>query len=395
MPSRYAAPIIVSSDGSTESLKPTSAEYYEEWLQNLLFEHPEALPIEEIDRTFAPAIPICMELATPAGSIDALLVTPKGKLIILETKLWRNPEARREVVGQILDYAKELSRWTYADLQREVSRRTEHSGNALFDIVAADETSDSLTEAEFVDEVSRSLRHGRFLLLICGDGIREGVTAITDFLQRQGTLHFTFGLVEVAMYDMLEGRRLVQPRILAQSVIVKRTVVSLESEGLRARDVDEGGSGTELSESERFYQNFWREFIKSLELDDPDQPHPNPTKYGNVFFNMPQSDIWITLYFVQKECRVGAFLTASRGDFGDRVFERLSEDKNGIEEELGIPAEWTSKDGKHKVGSSKTFPDLMDPAYRIEIKDFLADISNRFVNVFRHRIKRIVEDLDK
>lgn len=392
---RYAAPIIVGSNGSTESLKPTSAEYYEEWLQNLLFEHPEALPIEEIDRTFAPAIPICMELATPAGSIDALLVTPKGKLIILETKLWRNPEARREVVGQILDYAKELSRWTYADLQREVSWRTERSGNALFDIVAAAETSDSLTEAEFVDEVSRSLRYGRFLLLICGDGIREGVTAITDFLQRQGTLHFTFGLVEVAMYEMPKGRRLVQPRILAQSAIVKRTVVSLESEGLVAVDEDEEGSEAELSDSARFYRDFWKEFIDDLELDDPDQPPPNPTKSGNIFFRMPHSDIWVALYFVQKKCRVGAYLTAYRDSFGDRIFERLSENKNGIEEELGIPVQWTSENGRHWVGSRKEFPDLMDPTYRTEIKDFLADISNRYVNVFRHRIKRIIEDLDE
>lgn len=393
MSPQHGTPLIVGPDGSTESLKSTSEEYYEEWLQNLLFKHPEALPIDEIDRTYTPAIPIGMELYTPAGYIDALLATPKGRLIILETKLWRNPEARREVVGQILDYAKELSRWTYADLQREVSRCTGRSGNELFKIVAAAGTADSLTEAEFVDEVSRSLHDGRFLLLICGDGIREDVAAITDFLQRQGTLHFTFGLVEIAMYDMPEKQYLVQPRILAQSAIVKRTVVSLESEGLVAED--EGEREIELSESKQFYQNFWREFIDDLELDDPDQPHPNPSKDGNVFFSMLDSEVWITLFFRQKECRVGAFLTAYHGDdFGNRIFERLSENKNLIEKELGVPVEWTSKDGKHRISSSKKFPDLKDPTYRTEIKDFLADRSNRFVNVFRPRIKRIIENLE-
>ena len=30
--------------------------------------------------------------------------------MLIECKLWRNPEARREVVGQILDYAKVLTR---------------------------------------------------------------------------------------------------------------------------------------------------------------------------------------------------------------------------------------------------------------------------------------------
>ena len=57
---------------------------------------------------FSGPVPICTELNTPAGAIDNFLVTPKGLPVLVECKLWRNPEARREVVGQILDYAKEL-----------------------------------------------------------------------------------------------------------------------------------------------------------------------------------------------------------------------------------------------------------------------------------------------
>ena len=397
MSSQHARPIIVGPDGTPEKLRLSPTEYDEKWLQNLMFEHPEAIPIDEIDRSFTPAIPICTELGTQAGPIDALYVTPQGRLIILETKLWRNPEARREVIGQILDYAKELSRWTYADLQREVSRRTNRSGNALFDIVAAAETSDSLTEAEFVDEVSRSLRHGRFLLLICGDGIREGVTAITDFLQRQGTLHFTFGLVEVAMYDMPEGQRLIQPRILAQSIIVKRTVVSLESEGLVATDEDEEGGEAELSKSERFYRDFWKEFIDDIELTDPDQPLSIRSSWKRhwVSFRMPSPGIYVTLYFSTKHGGVGVYLEAS-GNFGGQVFERLLEDKKGIEKDLGIPVDWSTEDPEdetHWVESFKKIPDIKDVAYKSDIKEFFEDRSNRFVNVFRHRIKRIAEDI--
>lgn len=398
MPSQHTTPIIVGPDDSAESLQPTSAEYSEEWLQNLLFKHPEALPIDEIDRTFTPAIPICTELRTPAGSIDALLATPKGRLIILETKLWRNPEARRKVVGQILDYAKELSRCTYSDLQREVSKRTERSGNALFEIVAATETPDCLAEAEFVDEVSRSLRHGRFLLLICGDGIREDVAAITDFLQRQGTLHFTFGLVEVAMYDMPEERRLVQPRILAQSAIVKRTVVSLESEGLVAEDEEGEENEAELGTAERFYLEFWKEFIKDLELDDPDQPPPIPTKHGFTSFEMPAPKVKVYLEFYIKNCGVGIYLWAP-GNFGERVFEQLLEDREEIEKDIGVPVKWSTddpEDSNRWIESRKRLPDNpKDTTYRSEIKEFFVDRANRFVNVFRPRIKRIMENLEE
>ena len=80
-------------------------------LQELLFDHPECLPIPAIDPAYADAVPICRELRVPAGSIDALFVNHLGRLTLCEFKLWRNPQARREVIGQILDYAKDLASW--------------------------------------------------------------------------------------------------------------------------------------------------------------------------------------------------------------------------------------------------------------------------------------------
>lgn len=48
--------------------------------------------------------------------------------------------------------------------------------------------------------VARHLRRGEFLLLIIGDGIREGVESIVDFVQRHSGLHFNLALVEAALY---------------------------------------------------------------------------------------------------------------------------------------------------------------------------------------------------
>ena len=90
-------------------------------LQELLFDHPESLPIAAIDPAYADSVPVCRELSVPAGSIDALYVNALGRLTLCEFKLWRNPQARREVIGQILDYAKDLASWSYEDLQRQVS----------------------------------------------------------------------------------------------------------------------------------------------------------------------------------------------------------------------------------------------------------------------------------
>lgn len=64
------------------------------------------------------------ELNVPdVGRIDALLADGRGHLVIVECKLWRSPRARCEVVGQILDYARALARFTYEESTRPIKYR--------------------------------------------------------------------------------------------------------------------------------------------------------------------------------------------------------------------------------------------------------------------------------
>ncbi len=170
----------------------------EETLRDLLFEHPRALPIAEIDASYDGLLPVCRELSTPAGFVDALYVNRMGNLTLAGFKLWRNPQARRELIGQILDYAKDLASWHCEDLQREVLRALKLPGNVLWELVVrADPT---VGEAAFVDNVTRPLRRGEFLMLIVGDGIREGAANIVEFVQRHSGLHFNLALVEAALW---------------------------------------------------------------------------------------------------------------------------------------------------------------------------------------------------
>ncbi len=182
------------------------SKYDEKWLQQLLFSTPEVLPVGDIDRAFGPAIPLCRELPTRGGgSVDIAYMSDQGRLSIVECKLWRNPEARRRVVSQILDYAKEISRWAYEDLDEAVRRATKRSGKAktLFDLVRED--NDTIQEDDFFDNVTRSLRSGQFRLLVVGDGIHEEVECIAEYLKQSAGIRFTFELVELAIFDMPEG----------------------------------------------------------------------------------------------------------------------------------------------------------------------------------------------
>lgn len=76
----------------------------EHWLQDLVFRHPEVLPINEISGEFGPAVPLGMEV----DGIDALFVSPRGYLTIVETKLVDNPRYHQEVCKRRGDYPSRL-----------------------------------------------------------------------------------------------------------------------------------------------------------------------------------------------------------------------------------------------------------------------------------------------
>ena len=107
---------------------PKGDGYDEKWLQHLLFETPEILPVGAFDQAFAPlttdrsVAASCLTACSSAPICDLVRRAPRrymseqGRLSIVECKLWRNPKARREVVTQILDYAKEISKWSYEEL---------------------------------------------------------------------------------------------------------------------------------------------------------------------------------------------------------------------------------------------------------------------------------------
>lgn len=268
--SRYGRTIYLPPDDGAHSVSlwprrlttaSRGAGYDEAWLRDLLFGNPEILPIKEIDEGFDPLIPLCRELPTDAGPMDLAYVTESGRLTLVECKLWKNPEARREVVAQILDYAKEIHGWSYERLDRAVRRapRAKGDNRSLFDLVR--EQNGDIEEAAFVDGVTRNLANGRFLLLVVGDGIREDVKRMAEYLQGLAGIQFTFGLVELAMFELPEkgtpGGLILEPRVLARTVEIERAIVrradpSVAVDEPPARSTD-GRSGRPLTEDE-FYE---------------------------------------------------------------------------------------------------------------------------------------------
>src|SRR6185437_1071415 len=107
-----------------------------------------------------------------------------------------------------------------ADLQRQVSAALKQTGNVPYQLLG--KAGHKVREQDLVDAVSRSLQEARILVLIAGDGVREGLQPITDLIGRSATMAFSFGLVEVALHQFKNGQLAIQPRILAQSEIISR-----------------------------------------------------------------------------------------------------------------------------------------------------------------------------
>lgn len=393
---QHTTPLVIGENG-VQPLAPVSAGQHgwsEAFIQDLVQRHPSCLPIREIDPAFADPVPICTELNTPVGPIDNLLVTAGGLPVLVECKLWSNPESRRKVVAQILDYAKELVRWTAADLQREASKRLGESGNPLLTRVRA--AGHDIDETDFNDALTRNLRLGRCLLLLVGEGIRENVEAIAEYLVEHAGLHFTLGLIELPIYDLPGGGRLVAPRVLTRTHVIRREVISLPA-NLALRDTDAEPVETSDETDEPFDRvPFWKAFVRDLRLDDPEQPAPRPGRQGyvNVMLPVRGGNGWLTVYRNEARREVGVYLSYSRTTVGERVVARVLEDWDTIRGDLGGSVRIdVDKHGRRLVTDHFQTGPWTNPEEMARALVWLRARTNDFVNVLRPRVKAAMADL--
>jgi hypothetical protein len=213
----------------------TEGAFDESWLQEALRRYPELLPVEEFGPVFHPLVSIGREVPTTAGSIDNLFISHAGYPVLVETKLWRNPEAKREVVAQLIDYATAMSQLDYTGLNvlaAEYLRKYEGTTSTLQDWV---ETRTEPVDMGFQRRVSRNLKLGRFLLLIVTDHERP---AVVDMLKRVSiTARFAMDMAVVELRPFKRGTGaddpvLLVPYIAGRTEITERSIVEVTVPGL-------------------------------------------------------------------------------------------------------------------------------------------------------------------
>jgi hypothetical protein len=173
------------------------------------------------------------EVPVNAGSIDNVLVTDHGHLVIVETKLVRNPGAVREVVAQILDYAIAIGELSTAEFENQL-RHCEKNSRRLADGQTVSQYIRNLPGdhqvglSEDFDETFDQLRRdGEILLLIVGDEIRKSAERLVAWMAKAGSKAHKLGMVELCLYDLPSGERIVVPKTLLRTREASRHVVAI------------------------------------------------------------------------------------------------------------------------------------------------------------------------
>lgn len=366
----------------------------EAWLRDTLLKNPELLPVNELDPAFGPLIPLCTELRTEAGPIDIAYINAHGRLTLVECKLWRNPEARRKVIAQVLDYARAVSNWSYSDLQRQVSAATGRKGNVPYEI--AKELNPELTEHQFIDSTVTAMSSGKFLLLIAGDGIREDVGSMAELINRNAASGFSFGLVEVALYGMADGALIAQPRMIAKTQIIERTVVVVttpDGSQLMTHN-DEPASESESSSrlpadsaKQAEFRDWWAPVV-AMSFDDPDQEQPKLYWPNNVRSPLPFPKTWLLAYRVGGENGKIGISTSGNFDQSVSLFSYLKSEQNQILSELPKGTEAVLSEAGETV-RFETIRPATDFKSENAKREWIMKTLNTYANVFRPRAKRI------
>jgi hypothetical protein len=219
--------------------KHARALYEEKTIQELLHDHPELLPVHEIWPDSSQWVSLGREMQVSLsrsknGYIDNLFVTAEGRLILVEAKLYRNHEGRRQVVAQLLEYAAALSKLDYTSFTKGLPVFKDDPVADLHAFICARLGPDKVNSLDlFRRVVIESLSKAEFLLLIIGDGIQEEVENLVGILQSHPGLQFTLGLVSLGLYSDEEDGPIVLavPHLHTRTREVKRAVVVVERRG--------------------------------------------------------------------------------------------------------------------------------------------------------------------
>ncbi len=218
---------VIREDGGLETLKEQP--YLKEAdLQRLLAEHPAIMPGDQID----PDSPrrwllVCREAPIPLGSeegsrgwLDHLFLDQNAVPTLVEVKRSGDTRIRREVVGQMLDYAANAVVYWPLERIRSLFEKTCDQSRQTVDKKLAEFLGNEQDADSFWVAVKTNLQAGRVRLVFVADVIQPELRRIIEFLNEQMDPAEVLG-IEVKQFVGASLKTLV-PRVIGQTAQTER-----------------------------------------------------------------------------------------------------------------------------------------------------------------------------
>jgi len=301
---------LLQENGTLQSL--TESPYTsEDLLQELLGDYPDLLAGDQIDEI----IPRCwllvsreMEVPLEGGgrqmSLDHLFLDQDAIPTLIEVKRSSDTRIRREVVGQMLDYAAHaVAHWSVQTIRAKFEALCESRGKdpaqLVTELVGANLDDDTAIES-FWSQVKTNLQAGRIRLIFVADEIPPELRRVVEFLNRFMDPVEVLA-VEIKQY-VGQGLKTLVPRVIGQTVEAQSKKSSGATKGrqwdepsffseLEARhDADVAGVARSILEWARsnVVQIWWGKgkrsgsFVPVLNHKDRDHPLFAVWTYGTV-----------------------------------------------------------------------------------------------------------------
>ena len=177
---------ILYRKGSGDWISPADSGYAnEDQLQAMIEEFPNLLPGITADSF------VCREFNTDSGPIDNVIInSTDGSITLVECKLARNPEVRRKIVGQIIDYAASMHKLSFDEFHR---RWRDRGG--------ADLTSVETPKGPLSLGVKTNLEGARFTLLLAVDEINDPLKDMVILVNKKTDATFRVALIELVRHS--------------------------------------------------------------------------------------------------------------------------------------------------------------------------------------------------
>jgi len=206
---------ILTIDGETVKALEKVKFSLESDLQDYLEKYPSIIPLDEIYEGAPEIVCIGREVTVPYSAIDLLFIDKEGLLTIVETKLIKNPDIRRTVIGQLIEYASFVSQWTTEDIYEIASDYLKRSlTEKLVDIGGP-------AEDEFKHSIEDNLKNGKIRLIVAADEVDESLRATITFLNSHSD--FDILLLQVSNFQESKTKKVLIPKIFGYTTKTGKT----------------------------------------------------------------------------------------------------------------------------------------------------------------------------